>query len=199
MGKLYDKQDMEFDVAQIDKLEQENSAQIANGTFPALKARLAADLFEKSRMRCKMTMLRSFQLLADLRGALALFKKCPHCVEASGKQKPCNAHRDIVQGAKKAVFWAGEENLARRATLGISLADDEPTPGADEPANPLNEWETWYYSDRRNGVWPGDAAYAVAQYGSADYRGWLQMLLEEEEIPLEAFHTEQERLRGAHT
>jgi hypothetical protein len=191
MGKLYDKRDCEFDLAQIDKLEQEVSSQVLAGTFDALKVPLTVALFEKERVRCRMEVLRSGSLVRDLRGALALFRACPHCTtNALGKQRPCGAHAAIVGKAKRAIHYAVEDNQAKRAANGTTRDADETHDGA------LNEWETWYYADRRNGVWPGDVAYVREQYGSADYRGWLTMLLQEEEIPYAVYHSELVRLRG---
>lgn len=194
MGKLYDKRDLEFDLDTIERMQQETSRQILAGTFPAMKARQLDELFEKERQRSKMQLLRTSQLVADLRSALGVFHACPHCATSSdGKQRACKAHAAFLTRAKRAIHWAAQDNLARRDAAGVSRGDDE---AAAAHNGELNEWEAWYYSDRREGVWPGDTNYNLAQYGSLDYRGWLAMLLEEEEISYEDYTKEMQRLKG---
>lgn len=202
MGKLYDRRDMEFDLGVIDRLEQETSQQILAGTLSALKSKLIIDLFDKERQKCKMQLLRTSQLVADLRSALALFRACPHCVtNAAGKQRPCDAHKAILGRAKRAVKFAADENLARRAANGQMRPGDE----VFHDGAP-NRWEAWYWADRKVGVWPGTHAWTGTQsdldkmreqYDSLDYRGWLKMLLQEEEISYPEYCLEMERLRGA--
>jgi len=195
VGKLYDKRDMAFDLDCIDRMEQANSQQILAGTFPAMKAKEALELFAAERQHCKMLYLRSKQLVADLRNALRMFRNCPRCFEdAAGKQKACSAHFHILRAAKRAVHYAVEDNLARRNASGQQRSDEEIHDGS------LNEWETWYYKDRRTGCWPGSNADMVAynqeHFDTLDYRGWLRMMLFNEEIPLEDYVKEQKRLRG---
>lgn len=191
MGKLYDKQDMEYDLACIDKLEQGISQQIIAGTFPALRAKQATDECEKERQRCKMKLLRSGQLVADLRGAMALFRACPHCYEAGGKQHPCDAHKLLVNKAKRAIKFAVDDNEARRGAMGQTRND--------EHNSECNEWETWYWADKRNHVWPGNTpeelAYNKEQFDRLDYRGWLNMLYFNEEMSYDEFRGELARLR----
>jgi hypothetical protein len=185
-------------------MEQQVSAQIAVGTFNPLNSKQAVELLDKERQVCKMRLLRSSQLIGDLRYALGRFRACPHCQMVGGKQRPCGAHKLQLLKAKRAIHWAAEDNLARRAAAGTMRPDDE---GELHDGAP-NEWEAWYFADRRLGIWPGtkdstftqsELARMKEQYGSLDYRGWLQMLLEEEEITLPAYTTELSRLRGETT
>lgn len=203
MGKLYDRGDLRYDLDEIDKLEQGISQQILAGTFPAQKSTQAIELCDKERTRCKMRLLRSGALMRDLRAALKLFNACPHCFtdEATGKQHACGAHKESLSKAKQAIHFAIEENTARRLAAGRTRPDED-----GEVEGNLNEYETWYFSDRREGIWPGSPAFPLdqetvrkykEQYGSLDYRGWLQMLLQEEEIPYPCYVAELERLRGA--
>lgn len=205
MGKLYDRIDRDFDVERINRMEQQLSADIANGvvsgmvlnevTYVGRRSMQIRDSFDALRKSFDMQLLASGNLMRDLRYALRTFDRCTRChLDKNGKRKWCEAHFKMRYILKN-VHDAAEENLARRATLGI-VHDD-----ADAPAEELNELETWYYSDRREGVWPGKTpevlAYNKEQYGSLDYRGWLTMLLQEEEITFAAYENELARLREA--
>lgn len=200
MGKLYDKRDLEFDLGVIDKLEQQTSAEILAGTFPALKASEVSRIFDEERQHCKMKRLRSTQLVADLRGALAIWRACPHCTtDAAGRQRGCKAHNLILRRAKSAIHWAAEDNLQRRINSGQQREDDAPHDGA------CNKWESWYFKDRREGIWPGTLAHTYngpeldklrEQYGSLDYRGWLRFVYENEEMTHPEYASELRRLRG---
>jgi hypothetical protein len=197
VGNLYDKRDLEHDLGEIDKLEQTVSRNIVDGTFDAMHAAQADSLFEAERRRCKIRKLRSDQLISDLRVALALYRACPHCHDApNGRQRPCGAHKAIVNGAKKAIHWATQDNLGRRAAAGTSRPDED----GDASSGECNQWETWYYADRRAGIWPGETSAAIEynkeHYDTLDYRGWLRMLLHEEEISLDEYQGEMARLRG---
>lgn len=193
MGKLYDRRDLEHDLEDIDRCEQENSQQIAAGTFPGFKAGAANRIFDEERQRAKMRLLRTSQLVSDLRFALALWRGCPKCyTDAQGKQRGCKAHAFILRRAKNAIHWATQDNLAKRISSGRERPDEQAHDGS------CNKWEQWYFRDKREGAWPvgGDSAWTKEQYGALDYRGWLQMLFEEEEITYPELAAEKARLRG---
>lgn len=215
MGKLFDRTDHIWEMAQIDRAEQEASNNLTGlqlvqleGVGRSDKLRLersktgaAVGYFEKLRRASRMKLLKTGQLMSDLRVAMALFKACPYCSETQGKLRICQVHKKQVNGAMMAVKWAGEENMATRlAQPGRVWGDEEPTSQAERG---LNHWEQWYYNDKKEGVWPGTLAYTGSQqdvdnlrkeYGSLDYRGWLQFIFEEEEIPYEEFLREKARL-----
>lgn len=181
MGKLYDQRDLEFDLDMLDKMEQGLSADIVAGTISGFAVRGLVSQFDKERRVCRMKLLNSGALMRDLRHAERLANACP-----------CPHHKRQFGLLCKRAKAMAEENEARRATLGIVRTDDAAThDGA------CNQWETWYFSDKREGVWPGDAAYALREYGNLGYRGWLQMLLENEEIPQADYAAELRRLGGA--
>jgi hypothetical protein len=197
VGKLYDRRDLEFDLHAIDDLEAGISRQVLAGTFPACKVPETVRLFEKERQRCKMQLLRTGQLISDLTHAMRLFRMCPHCATTTGgKQLPCSTHKLIVHKAKQAVHFAAEDNLARRMAAGqMRSEDDDSTHDGSS-----NQWETLYWADRRNKVWPGQSRdeleYNREQFGSLDYRGWLEMMRwSAEEISETEYSTELARLR----
>jgi len=211
MGKLYDKRDLAFDLGRIDTLEQQLHKKIANGVLSAfvlstplesfdsngkLVVVTVRDSFDKERQSCRMRLLQSGQLIRDLRYALGCFNRCPRChMNEKGQRKWCESHykmRFILRRIHDAV----EENKALRALQGRS--DDEEELHSTE----LSKWESWYWSDRREGIWPGSKAYSGTQsdleklkedWGSLDYSGWLRMLLANEEIPQAEFNSEQAR------
>jgi len=132
--------------------------------------------------------------MADLRGAMSLFRACPHCFEEDGRRRACDAHKAIVNAAMLAVKWAGEDNMATRLAQGRVWGDEEPRTAEDRH---LNEWERWYYRDKKEGIWPGDATWAKREFGDLGYRGWLQFIFEEEEISYADYVGEKERLDAA--
>jgi hypothetical protein len=226
MSKLFDKLDHVWELAQIDQAEIEaahghegpdgqRTGQLTGFQLARLegvgrsdryrlaksKVGPAVGQFETLRRRSRMKLLKTGQLMADLRYAMSLFKACPKCVLVEGQHRACEAHRKIVRTAMLAVKYAGEDNMATRLAQGRVWGEEDPT----ERHSSLNEWEQWYLKDKREGVWPGTHAYTGSatnldwlkrEYGSLDYRGWLAMMLEEEEIPLREYECEKARLNA---
>lgn len=196
MGKLYDRKDMEFELQLLDQTEQELSGKILRGEFDPLRSKQATELIDKQRSRCRMNLLRSGQLMRDLRYALSVFNRCPSCfTDAEKKRRPCPQHKVLVKKASSAVYWAGLDNAPLRAAQG------RPEDGEDFAHDgACNEWEQWYFRDLREKVWPGQTQderdYNKNEYGSIDYRGWLAMLLENEELSYAAYQSELARLRA---
>jgi hypothetical protein len=208
MGKLYDRRDMEFELREIDKLEVRAGQTLAPIDFAKLDGtmkrhedrsgkrtfRYSGSIFEKARRSARMQLLRSGSLMRDLRYAMGLFKSCAHCfTDAQQRRRPCDKHRAIVQKASSAVYWAGQDNLELRAAQGRTDEAEEVHDGG------CNELEQWYYQDKRDKVWPGVTPEALAynkeRYDSLGYVGWLNMLLDEEEISLSQHQAELVRLR----
>jgi hypothetical protein len=217
MSKLFDKKDHAWELAQIDRAEQEAASQLTgfelarmedvgrSALYRLSRSKLgpAVGAFEKLRSRSRMKLLKTVQLMNDLRQAMALFKACPHCKEDAKGLHACEAHRKIVRGSMLAVKYAGEDNMPTRLAQGRVWGDEEPVPAHERQ---LNEWEAWYYRDKRDGIWPGTMAYTGSvddvaklrqEYGSVDYKGWLQFIFEEEEISYGDFIAEKERLNAA--
>jgi hypothetical protein len=170
------------------------------------------DSFELERKRERMKLLRTGQLLRDLdywRKAFLACKDCYSTKTAEGKNKDvaCDEHNEGLSGAKSAVYWAGEHNEEERAARGqirpkevstVLTTEDEAflkslgiSPSA-EGENPLNKWESWYQRDKAAQSWPRDAS----QYDvTPDYKGWLNMLLQNEEMTEREYLAELQRLK----
>src|SRR5579859_7351231 len=102
MGRLYDRRDLAFNLALLDKEEQRLHARIANGILIAsdldavvteqrpcpascgcgrlhTKHYLVRDSYDIQRKRERMKLLRTGQLLSDLQAAKRNFDSCSHC------------------------------------------------------------------------------------------------------------------------
>lgn len=161
------------------------------------------EAFELERKRERFKLLRSGQLLHNLDVWEKLFKACSKCYVgwSRGKTKnmPCPEHEEGYRKAKSDVYWAGENNIAERNLRGQHRVET-PAPSqevleglpASTGTNELNKWETWYQRDKAEGNWPADAkTYDV----DPDYKGWLNMLLQNEEMTEHEYLTELGRLR----
>lgn len=216
MSKLFDKIDHAWELDQINRAEQEAQSLLTGFELARLENVGRSDLFriqrskvgpavgqfEKLRRASRMKLLKTGQLMQDARWANSQIKACSHChLDADGRHRLCNQHKDFGIVFKR-LKWAGEDNMATRlAQPGRVWGDEDPL----EHQGGLNEWESWYNRDKKEGVWPGTHAYTGSQqdvenlrreYGSLDYRGWLQFLLEEEEIPYSEYLKEKERLNA---
>lgn len=208
MGKLFDRTDHLWEMDQINFAEQDANATLTGFQLARLddigrsdrfrlersKTGGGVGAFEKLRRQSRMKLLKTGQLMSDLRVAMAIFRACAHCTEQAGRRRPCGQHKARINGCLLAVKYAGEDNMPTRLAQGRVWGDDEPIP-IEEKA--LNEWEQWYYRDRKEGIWPGDAAWAKREFGSLGYRGWLQMLFEESEIGYADFVAEKARINAA--
>lgn len=221
MSKLFDRQDHEWELAQIDAAEQEAQRSLSgfqlallDGKSSTLKNKegkrvttYRSNVFDRLRLRSRMKLLRTSTLMADLKAAFALRRACPHCLEVPKKEggttwRYCNVHAPIVRKAIMAVKYAGEENLETRLAQGRVWGEDELSAHEDH----TNEWERWYLDDRREGVWPGTKAYTGTQadlqklkeeYGDLGYLGWLNMLADNEEISHSDLVAEKARFSNA--
>jgi hypothetical protein len=111
-----------------------------------------------------------------------------------------------LSAAKTAVFFAGKRNLDERVERGQLRLDEAepkaPTPvellerlNKNEPRNPMNQWEAEYHRDKAGGAWtPDDAKHYDTEYS---YFGWLEMLLQNEEITADEYLSERQRVRAA--
>src|SRR5258707_1346954 len=99
MSKLFDRTDCAWELDQIDRAEQEaqrtlNGFQLAAMDSAGRSERLRGmrgssrntGVWEKERVATRMKLLKTGQLMSDLRVAMALFKACPHCTESAGKR-----------------------------------------------------------------------------------------------------------------
>ena len=94
----------------------------------------------------------------------------------------------------KRLKWAGEDNMPTRLAQGRVWGDEEPKTAEERS---LNEWEQMYYRDRREGSWPWvSATWSKREYGDLGYRGWLEFLYEEGEMPYPDYLAEKARLQG---
>lgn len=202
MGKLYDRRDRDYELGVIDQLESHLSSQVLAGTIDALHVPETVELFLRSRQACNMKLLRSGQLMRDLRAA-----------ERSFNRVPSESNKFRFSLCKKAVYWAGKENLERRASEGQLRPGDvvenstEANWGTREGKSAIpvgtghdgscNMWEKWYLSDLREGIWPGlttdERRENDLDYGQG-YMGWLRMLKFNEEIEERDFRSELARL-----
>jgi hypothetical protein len=200
---LYNRRDMEYDIAAIDRLEQELHAKIARGELPGMvldeviteerpeyqdgrptgKTKLVAyrvrDAFELERRRCRMRLLNSGALIRDLRAAERAFANVPS-----------QTNKEALERAKLRVFRAAGANNRRRKTLGIPIGTDtEPlAPGSGEE---LSDLEHAYYQDRAAHRWPIRDSNGAWVSG---YRAWLQHRLDSGTISLDAYRAERGRL-----
>lgn len=149
--------------------------------------------WDKLRARSRMKLLRSGQLMSDLRGMKALCKRCPGCsIGEDGNIKGCDTHRSMLRKCIMAVKYAGEENMPTRLAQGRVWGDDE---AEAREANPLNAWERWYSDDKKAGQWTSrDAKRYDVDW---NYLGWLEARLEDEEITFPEYVAEKERIREA--
>lgn len=205
MSKLFDKIDHAWELAQIDRAEQQASGSMTGFELARLddvgqseryrlmrsKTGSPSGNFQKLRARSRMKLLKTGQLMSDLRRAMSIARGCPKCDVDGEKTRTCDAHRSMVRGCIMAVKYAGEDNMPTRLAQGRVWGDEERLPAEERG---LNKWEKWYYEDRRAGIWPGDATWAKREFGSLDYRGWLEMVKEESEIPYEEYLSEKRRL-----
>jgi len=215
MGKLYDRRDLEWELDYIERLEREYHIAVANGEIPAMslgeinistkwgvgrygREKQPVTVFDKERQRAKMRLLRTGQLISDFSHAKRVTRACGGChVGADGKVKACDVHKTMWRQATLNLKFAAEENEARRVALGQPARNDD-APHESE----CNAWERWYFSDKRDGVWPGrtpeQLAYNKEQFERLDYRGWLNMMrYDAEEMSEEEFRSELRRLGGA--
>ena len=170
------------------------------------KAYKVRDGFELERKRERMKLLRTGSLLRELDTQRKLFRACSNCyvgVGTRGKSKgksvdrPCEVHGPGLKAAKSAVYWAGEHNIAERNARGQRRAEgvvtaQEALEGIPRNSNELNKWEAWHLEDVKAGIWPQSAS----DYDTTpDYKGWLEMLLQNEEIDEPEYLAELKRLR----
>lgn len=163
MGKLYDRHDLECDLDDLDALEQSAAQQIAAGTLDALKAPAIVEMFDKERRRARMDLLRTGQIMSDLRAAEACFNR-----------RPSETNKRRFTYCKRVAHWAGIENLRRRQVAG-RLRPSDNLDGAvsqifREIPNELTATEKRYLHDFREGNWPYEGA---ALDGYVGYTGWL--------------------------
>lgn len=213
MGRLYDRTDLEWELDHIERLEQETNAKIARGELSGMaiselnhssewrlgrygREKACRTIFDQERQRARMRLLRTGQLISDFSHAKRVTRACGAChTDATGRVKACPLHKRIWRQATLAIKFAAEENELRRISLGQpTRPDDAPHDGA------CNHWEAWYFSDRRDGIWPGQTAQELAYnkeaFESLDYRGWLNMMrYSAEEISEEDFRQELKRLQ----
>lgn len=228
MGRLYDKKDLSFNLAYWDRREQQMHADIANGVLEpsfldeiitetrdhkdpchrgcGCKSYRVREGFDLERKRERMKLLRTGQLLSDLKCAQNNFDSCPHChLEADhkrGKSKivECDIHSPALKKAKSAVYWAGERNLAERNARGQIREDGVATAQEALEGLPqvstgeeLNRWESWYQRDKAEGVWTEETARL--EECPFSYKGWLEMLFCNEEMTQSEYLEEMERVR----
>lgn len=215
MSKLFDRLDHEWELAQIDKAEQQVGTQLTGFQLASLeqvgrsdryrlaksKVGPAVGYFEKLRRASRMKLLRTGQLMSDLRKAVAICKACPGCSETeSGGWRCCEKHATFFKGYTDAqgkrqpgvfmaVKWAGEDNMQTRLAQGRVWGEDEAELTRD---GSLNRFEKWYSDDKRDGQWTGlDAKRYDVPF---TYLGWLEARLEDEEITFPEFSAEKARL-----
>jgi hypothetical protein len=245
MGKLYDRRDLAWNTLYWQQQEQQWHRAIANGHLPAsvldevityetalrIKTENVFQVDDKRpsrHMRRKDTwpyeiqkerfkLLRTGQLLSNLKAWEAIFKACPKCYQETARvggkttDRPCADHEEGYKKAKSDVWWAGERNIEERAARGQVRTDDSPESQGqagletlqrvDDPfgrtsitTNPLNKWEARFQRDKAQDLWTErDARRYEVQ---PDYRGWLRMLLEEEELTEKEYLDEVQRLRN---
>lgn len=231
MGRLYDKEDLAWNLKYWRTQETLLNMKIANGEVDksilnmtiSYPGREGPDGWAARHMRvrdkwdyeCKREyykLLKTGQLLGNLRAWEGIFKACSKCYVRVRKGKtfdePCDEHSVGYRTAKSAVYWAGERNLAERNERGQVRAEGvvtaqealegvEPTiADRNEPQNPPNKWEVQYATDKAEGMWPGPANERARIYEvEPNYKGWLRMLLEEEEMTETEYLQELQRLR----
>lgn len=235
MGRLYDKQDLQWNLAFWDRKEQELHADIANGRVPAsilnkwiierrdhqgpcgrscgCKQYRLRDGFDLERKRERMKLLRTGTLLRELDRWRRMFQSCEHCYQTkmkNGKTRDvaCDAHNEGLSTAKSAVFWAGQHNVDERNSRGQRRAQDrtpEGLPTAQEALEglegppieekQLTDLEKQYYQDRSNGSWTPQIASSPYDV-EYSYKGWLHMLLQNEELTQEQYVTELGRIKA---
>jgi hypothetical protein len=252
MGRLYDRQDLAWNLNFWNRREMELHADVANGLMPAnileetvtysARGRVKGpggqylsdeerpsrhlklkDAFDYERKRERFKLLKTGMLLQNLMAWKAIFKACPNCYQEKAKvgdktyDKPCKEHIEGYTKAKSDVWWAGERNLDERNARGQRRTEDalttkEALEGTELPTgletlervndafgrtnittNPLNKWEALYQRDKASDNWTERDArrYEV----EPDYKGWLRMLLEEEEMTEQEYLNELARLR----
>lgn len=223
MSKLFDRIDHEWEMKQIDEAEQlasrtlsgfgmaalDGSQRQIRGKEGTLKSVGQRSEWDRLRARSRMKLLKTGQLMADLRFARGLFKACPKChTNADGKERACDAHKSILRKTMMAVKYAGEDNMQTRLAQGRVWGDDDAVATEDRG---LNQWEQTYREDQRKGIWPGTPLWSTKcaqkgknpadelarmkeQYGSLGYPGWLEMLFQIDEITSEEYRAEKARL-----
>lgn len=166
--------------------------------------------YEIQKERFKL--LKTGMLLSNLKAWEAIFKACTNCHQEVSKKdakktidRPCAEHETGYKKAKSDVWWAGERNIEERMARGQVRTDDGDTvPVGTETlqvvgqtktleTNPLNKWEAAYQRDKASNAWTQEDAklYEV----QPDYKGWLRMMLENEEMSEKEYLTELQRLR----
>ena len=174
-----------------------------------------AESFEHERKRERFKLLRTSMLLGELRRQEDLFKTCLEChyrVGKKGSRKgrkiavPCLLHKDGFKKAKSDVWWAGQHNLEERLARGQKRDDAEWMPlddmagtelrahSTDEPQNPLNEWERMHLEAKLDGSFMQDVEFYDVE---PTYKGYLSILLQEEEMTEKEYLDEMRRLREA--
>lgn len=249
MGRLYDRQDLTWNTLFWQRKEAQLSIDIAEGrigsdvlnsviSYPS-KARVRGenghylpddvrptrhmrlkDIFAYEIQKERFKLLRTGQLLANLKAWEAIFKACPNChQEVSRKDKdktidrPCTEHEEGYRKSRSDVWWAGERNVADREARGQKRHDETPAPAvtgqdeaflksvgiaglADEPQNPLNKWEMAYQRDKAEGAWPLTVKEQRLYDVENSYKGWLNKLLQDEELTEKEYLDELQRLRA---
>jgi hypothetical protein len=171
------------------------------------------DFWEHAIRQERFKLLRTGQLLGALRAWEAIFKACPKCYQETGvggktKDRPCTEHEAGYKKARSDVWWAGERNQEERAARGQVRTDENPDAKSTETlervealrgsktleTNPLNKWEAQYQRDKASDSWTAQDArlYEV----ECNYKGWLRMLLENEEMTEKEYLQELDRLRN---
>lgn len=221
MGRLYDRQDLAWNLKYWRQQETELNRRIANGevdksilnvvvSYPGRKGEDGwpsrhLKIRDKWDYECKREygkLMKTGQLIGNLKAWETIFKACPNCYVRIYRRKefdlPCDEHAFGYRKAKSDVWWAGEHNIEERDARGQVRAEGLETPmvNKDEPQNPLNKWEVLYAEDKASGAWPGTNG-DMARYYEVEptYKGWLRMILEEEEMTETEYLGEMQRLR----
>jgi hypothetical protein len=168
------------------------------------------EFFRYEAQKERFKLLKTGRLLSNLRAWEAIFKACPKCYQETARvgdktiDRPCADHEEGYKKAKSDVWWAGEHNEAERVARGQIRTDTDTTPEGHEQlavegstntldTNPLNKWEARYQRDKAEDLW--SARDAKRYEVQPDYKGWLRMLLEEEEMTEKEYLDELQRLR----
>lgn len=215
MGKLYDRKDLEYELNLVDRAEQEAQRKLTPFMLAKLDGKGITETrtiqhgkdtglihtvnvsWDSLRKSCRMKLLKTGQLMSDWNYCLGQFNGCPRChYDAQGKRKACPQHAGMLRIAGMRLKEAADANEQLRREQGRTWGDDEDTHDGS-----CNNLEQWYFKDRREEVWPGKTTdarqYNLEQFGSLDYKGWLQMMrYDAEEITEQQYRMELARLQG---
>jgi hypothetical protein len=164
------------------------------------------DVFELERKRERMKLLRTGQLLHELGIWRKRFLACKDCYstktpEGKNRDVACDEHNEGLSRAKSDVYWAGRHNEEERASRGqrrneLALPTQEASVPHTPGANELNKWETLYQRDKAEGAWPLTPGEQRLYDVENSYRGFLNKLLQDEEMSETEYLGELQRLRN---